>query len=169
MQGHHRLVSELGGGSEAGLPPYPHHWSPPSLPPYKAVISHPAPHPRLTWFCWPAQSPAACAMWRRLTSTGETRSSLGLLGTWGLHTQPTWMLWSFALGACGHLNASWGNKMHHHFWKPISPTHHEPNAKARRPRVWPQPFCKHTVRPWARPSPSLGLNLLLGNWRTVGT
>uniref|UniRef100_A0A4W2FD85 Phospholipid-transporting ATPase n=1 Tax=Bos indicus x Bos taurus TaxID=30522 RepID=A0A4W2FD85_BOBOX len=26
---------------------------------------------RLTWFCWPAQSPAACAMWRRLTSTGK--------------------------------------------------------------------------------------------------
>ncbi|XP_060272469.1 phospholipid-transporting ATPase IK isoform X20 [Ovis aries] len=36
-----------------------------------AVISHPAPHPRLTWFCWPAQSPAAYAMWRRLTLTGK--------------------------------------------------------------------------------------------------
>ncbi|XP_054939125.1 phospholipid-transporting ATPase IK isoform X14 [Physeter macrocephalus] len=30
---------------------------------------------RLTWSCWPARSPAACATWRRLTSTGETRET----------------------------------------------------------------------------------------------
>lgn len=39
-----------------------------------------SPHSRPMCSCWPARSPAVCAMWRQQTSTGEHRSSLGAGG-----------------------------------------------------------------------------------------